>query len=331
MKRREFLEACLGKMLGFYYLLHTEWGPFGGKQRPENQDTTSPILIKVLGTAQDGGIPHAGCYCPHCQQARSEPQFVRMISSVAILDFSDKSFVLIDATPDIRRQSDMVCQRLGLDSSGSKVSPDGILLTHAHIGHYTGLMFFGYEAMSTHRLPVYCSQHMARFLKENGPWSQLVTLENITMHTLDLDRENRITQRISVIPFRVPHRDEYSDTLGFQIIGPSKKLLYIPDIQKWGVWNRSIQEEVKKVDYALLDGTFFSPDELPGRDLAKIGHPFIRDSLRILQKVVEKGKSQVYFTHLNHSNLALDPASAAQEEIMDKGFNLAEEGMEFHL
>lgn len=225
----------------------------------------------------------------------------------------------------------MACQRLGLDSSGSKVSPDGILFTHAHIGHYTGLIFFGYEAMSTHRLPVYCSQHMARFLKENGPWSQLVTQENISMHTLDLDRANRITPRISVIPFRVPHRDEYSDTLGFQIIGPHKKLLYIPDIQKWEVWPRSIQEEVKKVDYALLDGTFFSPDELPERDLAKIGHPFIRDSQRILQKVVEKGKSRVYFTHLNHSNLALNPEGAARKEIEKMGFALAEDGMEFHL
>jgi pyrroloquinoline quinone biosynthesis protein B len=306
MKRREFLEGCLGKTLGFYYLLHLEGIPFGKKHKPESQDTTSPVLIKVLGTAQDGGIPHIGCYCPHCQQARREPEFARMISSLAILDLSERQFFLIDATPDI-------------------------LLTHAHIGHYTGLMFYGYEAMSTHRLPVYCSQQMAQFLRDNGPWSQLVYLENISIHTLDLDKENRINSRFSVIPFRVPHRDEYSDTLGFQIIGPHKKMLYIPDIQKWNVWIRSIQEEVERVDYALLDGTFFSPDELPGRDLSKIGHPFIQDSLQILHEVVEKGKSQVYFTHLNHSNLALNPEGTAWKEIEKMGFSLAEDGMEFHL
>jgi pyrroloquinoline quinone biosynthesis protein B len=331
MKRREFLEGCLGKSLGFYYLLHRDGIPFREKQRSESQDTTSPVLIKVLGTAQDGGIPHAGCYCPHCQQARREPHLARLISSLAILDLSERQFFLVDATPDIRRQSEMVCQRLGLNPSGSKVPPDGILLTHAHIGHYTGLMFYGYEAMSTHRVPVYCSQRMAQFLKDNGPWSQLVSLENIWIHILDLDKESRINSRISVIPFRVPHRDEYSDTLGFQIIGPHKKLLYIPDIQKWNVWTRSIQEEVKKVDYALLDGTFFSPDELPGRDLTKIGHPFIQDSMRILQKVVEEGKPQIHFTHLNHSNLALNPEGTARKEIEKMGFGLASDGMEFRL
>jgi pyrroloquinoline quinone biosynthesis protein B len=331
MKRREFLEACLGKTLGFYCLLLPEGTRFGKKPGTDNQNTSSPVLIKVLGTAQDGGIPHAGCYCPHCQQARSNSQLARMISSLAILDLTERQFFLIDATPDIRQQSAMACQRLGLDSSGTKVPPSGILLTHAHIGHYTGLMFFGYEAMSTQRLPVYCSQSMARFLRDNGPWSQLVTLENISIHSFEMDRENWLNPRISVIPFRVPHREEYSDTLGFQIIGPHNKLLYIPDIQKWHVWDRSIREEVKKVDYALLDGTFFSPDELPGRDFAKIGHPFIQDSLRILEKVVEEGNSQVYFTHLNHSNLALNPEGTARKQIEKMGFGLAEDGMELRL
>ena len=331
MKRREFLEGCLEKTLGFTLLLHFDGVQLGKTRRPENQNPISPVLIKVLGTAQDGGIPHAGCYCSNCQRARREPQLTRLISSIAILDFSERSFVLIDATPDIRQQSGNVCQRLGLDFSGSKVLPDGILLTHAHIGHYTGLMFFGYEAMSTHRLPVYCSQRMARFLRDHGPWSQLGSLENISLYPLDMDRETRLSPRTSVIPFRVPHRDEYSDTLGFQVIGPHKKLLYIPDIQNWEAWSRPIQEEVKKVDYALLDGTFFSPDELPGRDLAKIGHPFIQDSLQILQKSIQEGKPKIYFTHLNHSNLALNPEGTARKEIEGKGFCLAEDGMEFHL
>jgi len=250
---------------------------------------------------------------------------------LAILDLKEEKFFLLDATPDIRVQSDIVCERLGLIKAGSKNSPDGVLLTHAHIGHYTGLMFFGYEAMSTYKLPVFCSARMKSFLSHNGPWSQLVDLENIFPHILSLDKKFSLTPRISITPFKVPHRDEYSDTLGFTISGKKRKLLYIPDIQNWEAWKRPVVEVVKKVSLALLDGTFYSSEELPGRDISQIGHPFIQNSLEILRSIVRKGGPKVYFTHLNHTNLALDPEGDARRKIEEEGFYLASDGMEFYL
>jgi pyrroloquinoline quinone biosynthesis protein B len=125
---------------------------------------------------------------------------------------------------------------------------------------------------------------------------------------------------MAFIPFLVPHRDEYTDTVGFIIAGPQKRLLYIPDIRNWETWDKSIKKEVGRVDYALLDGTFFSPDELPGRDLSKIGHPFIRASMDILGPAAKSGKGRVYFTHLNHTNRALDPDGEELKELGEKGF-----------
>ncbi|MGB3862336.1 MAG: MBL fold metallo-hydrolase [Candidatus Aminicenantaceae bacterium] len=289
------------------------------------------VLVKVLGTAQDGGIPQIGCYCKNCQKARQDSQFLRLRSSLAIFDFKEKKVFIVDASPDISLQYDRVHERMEPVQPHKKNAPDGILLTHAHIGHYTGLMFYGYEALAADKLPVYCSRRMGDFLSNNGPWSQLVEFQNISIHSLEPDTHISLTPEISVTPFSVPHRDEYSDTLGFVIAGQKKKLLYIPDIQSWKAWDRDIREEVERVDFALLDGTFYGPEELPGRDLSQLGHPLITSSLDTLKHAAKKGETQIYFTHLNHSNLALDPDGDAIKHINSEGFGLAQEGMELSL
>ena len=330
MERREFLNTVFLGTAGSSFILSS------GKRKtlPKSSDKLreeTPVLAQVLGTAQDGGIPQIGCYCRNCLRAREDARLTRRISSIALIDFVEKKYFILDATPDIRHQADKALARLGIEKKGRKNTPDAFLLTHAHIGHYTGLMFFGYEAMSTLNLPVHCTSRMGRFLSDNGPWSQLVSLKNISLHTLYPGKETSLTPRLSLTPFLVPHRNEYSDTIGFRISGEKKKLLYIPDIQSWKAWNYSIVEEAEKVDIAILDGTFYSPEELPGRDLSKIGHPLIQTSLKTLKKVALNGKTQILFTHLNHSNLALDPAGDARKEIIEKGFKLASDGEEFSL
>lgn len=331
MQRRAFFGAFLGSLTGMKALAFSEKLIILSKESKEHQSRETEVIVKVLGTAQDGGLPQIGCYCINCRRARENPRFARLISSLAIIDLKEKSAFLVDATPDIRIQAEIVHERLGLEKSGKKNAPQGVLLTHAHIGHYTGLTFFGYEAMSTSGLSVYCSETMGNFLAKNGPWSQLVRYENISLRTLLPNKEIFLNERISLTPFQVPHRDEYSDTLGFVISGEKRKLLYIPDIQSWESWNLSIATEVQKVDIAILDGTFYGPDELPGRDLSKIGHPFITTSIQVLRKVAREGKNKIFFTHLNHSNLALDPDGKPREKVVAEGFEMASDGLEFSL
>ncbi|MCJ7579521.1 MAG: MBL fold metallo-hydrolase [Candidatus Aminicenantes bacterium] len=331
MRRRFFMGSFLGGLMGFRVLLSSGGNCFPSPSVSSQNTAKSDILVKVLGTAQDGGIPQIGCFCTNCKQARKDPHFSRLISSLGILDLKNNKAFIIDTTPDLRIQYDQIHERLGRKKTGKKNIPDGILLTHAHIGHYPGLMFYGYESLSTQNLPVYCSKRMGDFLSNNGPWDQLVRLKNISLQAVDPQNKINLTENISVIPFNVPHRDEYSDTLGFKIIGPKKQLLYIPDIQSWEAWNRSIKEEVEQTDFALLDGTFFSPEELPGRDLTKIGHPFITTSLNILKDTVHSGKNKVFFTHLNHTNLALNPEGKERRAILEAGSGIASEGMEFFI
>jgi pyrroloquinoline quinone biosynthesis protein B len=290
-----------------------------------------PVTVAVLGTAQDGGVPQAGCYCPNCRRAREDGRYGRMTASLGLYDFGERKAFLIDATPDIRSQLDRMHNRFDRAGAPGKDIPDGVILSHAHIGHYTGLVFFGFESLNTKNLAVYGSPRMAAFLAGNQPWRFMVESGNLSLKEMAPDEPVILTSRLKIVPFKVPHRDELSDTLGFAVEGPIKKLLYIPDIRNWESWPGSFPDFVSKADYALLDGTFFGRGEVPERDLTAIGHPLIEDSLELLGPVPAKGKTKILFTHFNHSNPVLDPKSLAREDVLSAGFAVAEEGQGFIL
>ena len=222
---------------------------------------------------------------------------------------------MIDATPDFPKQLEILT---GNDHNKLK----GIFLTHAHIGHYTGLMFLGREVMGSNSVPVYAMPKMAKYLRSNGPWNQLVDLENIVIEKLKDERSVKLNDRIKVTPFQVPHRDEFSETVGYKIEGANKSLIFIPDIDKWSKWDKDIVTIVKENDYAILDGSFYQNGEITGRDMSEIPHPFIIESLETLKSSLDN--SEVYFIHLNHTNPALIKESEAQKQILKAGFKIAE-------
>ena len=279
---------------------------------------STPYVV-VLGIAQDAGFPQIGCEKEQCKRYWQGEVGPRHASSIAIVDPSNQSTWIFDATPDIKYQLKALKQQV------PSYSLEGVFLTHAHIGHYTGLMQLGHEAMGAKEVPVYAMPQMTSFLQNNGPWSQLVNYRNIILNGLQADRPTLLTSELSVTPFLVPHRDEYSETVGYKIQHGETSLLYIPDINKWEVWERSIEEEILKVDYALLDGTFYDSIELPGRDISEIPHPFIQESIHRFRKLSSVEKQKIIFTHFNHTNpLILD--SPERDYVKSLGYRVAEEG-----
>jgi pyrroloquinoline quinone biosynthesis protein B len=278
--------------------------------------------IYILGTAQDGGYPHMGCTKKCCKAAWENEGLRKYVVSLAIVDTIANKWWLIEATPDIKEQMHYF---RSLTGRRYKYLPEGILLTHAHIGHYTGLMQFGREVMNTKNVPVYALPRMKKYLETNGPWGQLVSLGNIKLQQLTADSNWRFSDNISVTPMQVPHRDEYSETAGFKIKAGNKTILFIPDIDKWDKWQRNIIEEVKKVDIALLDGTFFDSTELPGRNMAEVPHPFVQETMQLFQNETKTTKAKVCFIHFNHTNpLLLDKKK--QLEVIKAGFIYAVQG-----
>lgn len=258
-----------------------------------------PWELVVLGIAQDGGIPQLGCERPICQEIRAGRRAAEKVSSLGLINRATGAAYVFDATPDFPAQ----LQRL----TGGKL-PAGIFLTHAHIGHYTGLMFLGRESVNAVAVPVYATERMGAYLRGNGPWSQLAAIPNIALRAVAYDQPVMLDGGVSVTAFQVPHRDEFSDTVGFRIDGPSRSALFIPDIDRWEKWDRSIRALADTVDYAFLDGTFASATEI-NRPIEEVPHPLMSRTRELLKGA----KAKLWFLHINNSNAEIDHPDVVKE------------------
>lgn len=286
-------------------------------------ETEAPYLY-VLGVAQDAGYPQAGCYQHHCLPGWADPRLERGATAVALIDPRASKTYLFEATPHMPRQ----LYQLEQQAEGYALS--GVFLTHAHIGHYAGLMFFGHESMGANNVPVFAMPRMTDYLRSNGPWSQLVAYSNISLQPLAHNKTEKFAG-VEITPFLVPHRDEFSETVGYSIQGPEKTAVFIPDINKWSVWDRDIAEVIKTIDYALVDATFFGAGELPGRDMSKIPHPLVTETMAALADLGPEQRKKVWFIHMNHTNPLLNPQSKEALLVRAAGFNIASESTRLDL
>jgi pyrroloquinoline quinone biosynthesis protein B len=281
-------------------------------------------FITVLGIAQDGGYPQVGCTAEHCLRHWRGEEKKRQVVSLGLTDQASGQNWLFEATPDFTAQ----LQQLQQASGSSNLS--GIFLTHAHMGHYAGLLQLGREAMGAQGMPVYVMPKMKEFLENNAPWSQLVSLGNIKLILMEADQPIQLTSNLRVIPLKVPHRDEFSETVGFRIETAEKSLLFIPDIDKWPLWDRDIRAEVARVDVALLDATFYKDGELPNRNMSEIPHPFVAETISLFSSLSEGEKRKVKFIHFNHTN-PLIFEGPERKQVKNLGFGVATEGERIEL
>ena len=292
------------------------------KSSVKEQEEVLPIqYITVLGVAQDAGYPQLGCEKKCCLAFYDGKEEKKHITSLGFVDQIANEKYLFEATPDIAHQ----LHELNTNHLSKENQIDGVFLTHAHIGHYTGLMHFGREAMGAKNVPVYTMPKMRAFLMNNGPWSQLVGLKNIELRTLAADSTISVNSNLKIKPILVPHRDEFSETVGYSISGENKTALFIPDINKWNLWEKDIVEEVKKVDVAFLDATFFQDGEIP-RPMSEVPHPFISETVNLFSNEPKEVKNKVVFIHFNHSNPAILKQHKLKDSIQQLGFKFAKEG-----
>jgi len=296
------------------------------EQIKKSNQYSDEVVLKVLGTIQDGGIPHMGCSKKCCANYFENKSIRIGVSSIGVSNFKYETNYIVDATPDVNFQLQAL---IGNTNPSEKL--DGIFLTHAHMGHYAGLLNFGRESLNSNNIPVYLMPRFFDFISNNGPWDQLVSLNNIKLQRIYNNEKVILHNNLSFTPILVPHRDEYSETVGYLIEGNKKIALYIPDIDKWAKWNISITEMIKNVDYAFLDGTFFDEKEINNRDISEIPHPFIIESIELFNNLENIDKAKVYFIHLNHTNPVLNKNSEEYKRVILSGFKVAEPGMEFVL
>lgn len=285
---------------------------------------SNPFVV-VLGVAQDGGVPQAGT---REHRGWREEGRRRHVVCLGLVDPRSGKRWMFEATPDFRHQLHVLDEIAPAEEAPGL---DGVFLTHAHMGHYTGLMFLGFESIGgtgprstrVHALP-----RMAAYLRSNGPWDQLVRYGNVVLDELVDGAAVELTSDLSVTAFRVPHRQEYSEVAGFRIDGPQHSVLFIPDInswQEWDSWGQRIEDVLATVDVAYLDGCFYDQGEVPGRDMSAFPHPLMRNTLQRLASLPADERAKVRFVHLNHTNPALWPESPERKEVEEAGFHVARE------
>jgi len=281
--------------------------------------------LVVLGVAQDAGYPQIGATQEFVATELGQRMRQKVVA-LGVLDAQTGQKFLFEATPDLPSQLFALNEALATPGT----LPTGIFLTHGHMGHYTGLLYLGREAAGASAVPVYAMPRMANFLTTNAPWSQLVALRNIELRPLAAGQEIRLNPALQVRPFLVPHRDEFTETVGFEIKGQHKKAVFIPDIDKWSKWPTSLPEVVENADYVLIDATFYRNGEI-ARDMAEVPHPFVAETIKLLQALPAAQRAKVYFIHFNHTNPLLNPDSPEQREVQRLGFHVATEGLQLPL
>ena len=262
--------------------------------------------------------------------AWEDPQLRQFVTCLGLVDPKSGQRWMFEATPDFAHQLETLNKLTGIKENQKPPALDGIFLTHAHIGHYSGLMYLGRESLGASDVPVHAMPRMSEFLRHNGPWSQLLALKNIELRPLQDGTRKKLNHRLAVTPLLVPHRDEFSETVGFIIHGPHQSALFLPDIDKWERWETRIEDVIAKVDYAFLDATFFDGQEL-GRNMDEIPHPFIVESIQRFANLPKSERQKIRFIHLNHTNAAIRLGSDATKTIERHHLSVSRMGDIFEL
>lgn len=289
---------------------------------PAHKKQSAGVYAMVLGIAQDAGVPHAGCSCSHCAAAHRDPNMVEYAAALAVVDARHEPYRvwLIDATPDIKFQLNHLSPILGPhpDMPGRFRQPDGMFLTHAHMGHTAGLAQLGPEAMNVHQLPVYASPGLVCLIRETTLWRPLV--QNLRLVPLSPDVVFDLAPGLSITPLEVPHRDELgAGTFAYRIQGPDLSLLYVPDIDAWALWPDAT-DVISDVDITLADASFYSDGELGGRP--RVAHPLVPDTVAFFAEL----PGRLILTHLNHTNRLLDRDDPSRAQLAAQGVTVANFG-----
>jgi pyrroloquinoline quinone biosynthesis protein B len=284
--------------------------------------------VIVLGIAQDGGVPHAGCRCSTCNAARENPSRRHFTVSLGII--SGSRFAMVDATQDFAHQHHMLWSRAtttGEVECERFPAPEAVVITHAHTGHYSGLWQLDRSVLAAKDVVVYCPPATAGLISSNEPFRAMEHEGFIRIAPVQFTSPFELLPDVELELVSVPHRSEWdTDTAAIAIRGSEQSLLYLPDIDSWSGWERDIVSYASEFNIILIDGCFWEAPPRKG-----VPHPPITESMDLLQAMADAAEVKIVFTHINHSNPVLIPGSEEAGEVVRRGFHIAREGDSFGL
>ncbi len=304
------------------------------------------IRIRVLGAAAGGGFPQWNCNCRNCDGVRkgTVKASARTQSSIAV-SADDVNWILFNASPDFLTQyknfPELQPARAIRDTAIRSV-----VLMDAQIDHTTGLLML----REGRPLEIYCTDMAREDLTTGNPLFRILGHYcGVNWHRIPIERGNSfgmlgaeglkftaVALKSNAPPYS-PHRDKPvdGDNIGMRISDPAsgKVLFYAPGL---GEIEPHVQPFLEEADIVMVDGTFWTDDEMIGMGLSKkhardIGHLPQSGKGGMIEVLKPLRASRKILIHINNTNPILDEDSKQRRQLADAGIEVAFDGMDFRL
>ncbi|HEY7803688.1 MAG TPA: pyrroloquinoline quinone biosynthesis protein PqqB [Orrella sp.] len=318
--------------------------------------------LLVVGSAAGGGFPQWNCNCQNCQAVRqNDPRYqVRTQSSVA-WSRDGQQWLLLNASPDILVQIQR-CQPLQPKSGSRDTGIAAVMLMDAQIDHVTGLLMLREHGQA---LPLYATREVFSDLSDGFALTKLLshycgieqhivepTETTNTADTSDTALENPCSpcsitwpwlpdahaQAVALQSKPPPysawrHQPRVGDNVGVMLVNErtGKRLFYAPGL---GHLDATIWQCLQQADVVLVDGTFWTDDEMIVQGLGKktaqqMGHLPQSGSAGMLEALNELPETtRKILIHINNSNPILNDQGPEREALTQSGIEVAYDGME---
>ncbi len=304
------------------------------------------MQVKILGSAAGGGFPQWNCACPNCHAVRGG-QFrgkARPQTQVAVRTH-DGPWFLLGASPDLRSQ---------IESSPDlhpawmrRNSPiSGVVLASADLDHVLGLLLL----RELQPLRVRATESVIKILRDENSmfrmlnrvrglvkWQTIRAGEPFTLQSLTGDGGAIRCSAVAVssyTPAYATQQESEEAVVGLILTSSSGATLgFFPQLAQ-------LTPELKglfaTLDSLLLDGTFWSDDELIrlqgfGQCAQEMGHIPVGGDDGTLRQLAGLSTPRKMYIHINNTNPMLNEASAEHRAVRDAGWELAEDGCDFTL
>jgi len=310
------------------------------------------MRVKVLGSAAGGGFPQWNCGCANCSRVRRGvfKGRARTQAQVAISP-AGSTWFLLNASPDLRQQISATPE-LAPKDAGRNTPIAAIILTSADVDSVLGLLHLRefqplrlYSTPSVRRA-VIAENSLFRTLERSRPpvqWEDLRVKDAVQLCPGSGQKAEEVLS-CTAIPLGGQFPDYLSDGLraklekteaviGLEIVHGGKRLFYAPSLAGRGEeWKRAVSDS----DLALLDGTFWTDDELvkvqgSAKTARQMGHLPLSGAGGLLEEMQGARKPRRVLIHLNNTNPVLDEESSAHRAVRDAGWEVAYDGMEIPL
>jgi len=302
------------------------------------------VRISVLGSAAGGGFPQWNCNCRNCAGVRAgavrcKP---RTQSSIFVRPDGAQDGVLFNASPDIleqiRARPELQPARALRDSAIAAV-----VLMDGQIDHATGLFMLRERSKP---LPLWCTDPVSEDLSQGNPILRVLGHYcGVERHRIELDGAPFRIPGVDDLSFRAlplsskpapysPHREHPvpGDNIGMLITDTKSgaSAFYAPGL---GAITPPVFDAMCSADAVLVDGTFWTDDEMPRLGLGSktarsIGH--LPQSgpggmIEWLAKLPERTRRCLI--HINNTNPILDEDSDERAALTRARIEACEDGM----